>query len=407
MTIIYRVKSPTQLHHSDPLHVGRFYPNSLRSHKRTMDDRQDLILYLANMHAAAVKSGYPLGFCRIPMRLMNLRDWVYDYKTVFDHFFEIVEKGYSFADKFEVSVIVPKKLEEPIARRKLVYEPPPKPDVETVNSHVTVQQHLREQILERLIASGRLDLHAPVEWILSQSSIDFYFARSGKLQLRDTSVWPVCAIENWPSWLRESLFGPGIDIESAYTQFLIGHIRNAYVDRPHMVEMMFPDLIRSLEDKKEWRHEICTSVLGLVHTEENISLVKKICMSLANGSRISPGILIGGGGISITRDIIIQEVANTSVTNLTKIGERLSAISRQYAQARKLVCNLELGFSTSRANQKLVFSSYFQWEREARYKIWEKIGRHGIMVHDGIDGVPSQYLQDIPQLVKSLNIRLT
>lgn len=407
MTTIYRVKSAQRLHHSDPLHVDRFYPDRQRTHRRLMEARQDLILYLANMHAAAIKSGHPLGFCRIPMRLTTLREWVYDYKTVFDHFFDVVETGWYIGEKYEVSTIIPKKLDEPVTKRKLVYAPPPKPMLAetTTSSHVKVQQQHREAILTRLVASGRLDLLAPVEWILNHKELDFRFARSGKLQLRDTSVWPISAIENWPSWLRENLFGGGIDIESAYTQFLMEYIREAYADRPSLVQKFFPDLLRSLEDKQAWRREICEDILGLENNEMNINLVKKICMSLANGSRISPGIMLGG--ISVTKDIILDRIPDSSPTNLIRIGERLSHIAKQYNQARKLVCTIEIGLHPSRVNQKQVFSSYFEWEREARYKIWEKIGRHGIMVHDGIDGVPAEYLQDIPALVKSLNIRLT
>lgn len=405
MTTVYRVRSPDVLHHTDPLHVGRFYPNMERVHKGVMQERQDLILYLANIHAAAVKSGNPLGFCRIPMRLMTLRDWVYDYRTVFDHFFHVAEVGYNLGDKNEISIITPRKLVGEVTERRIIYSLPAAPTGETVSSTVYIQQGLRDIILQKLVASGRLDLYAPVEWILQFPVINFKFARSGKLQLRDTSVWPVSAVETWPAWLREDLFGPGIDIESAYTQFLIEHVRDAYSDRPHMVQMLFPDLLRSLEDKNAWRKEICCDILGFEHNDENIGIVKKICMSLANGSRISPAILLNG--ISITRDIIVDKIVDTAPTNLIRIGERLSRVSRQYAQARKLVCNMEIGMAPTRVNQKKVFSTYFRWEREARYKIWEKIDRHGVMVHDGIDGVPLRYLQDIPGLVKSLNIRLT
>ena len=405
MTTVYRVRSPEVLHHTDALHVGRFYPDVERVHKGKMQERQDLILYLANMHAAAVKSGYPLGLCQIPMRLMTLRDWVYDYKTVFDHFFQVVETGYNLGEKNEISTIIPKKLCEPGPERKIVYAPPPLPTCDTNISTVYIRSGSRDIILQRLAASGRLDLYAPVEWILQLPEVKFHFVRSGKLQLRDTSVWPVAAVETWPAWLREALFGPGIDIESAYTQFLIEHMRGAYADRPHMLKMLFPDLLRSLEDKQAWRREICCDILGLEHNDANIGVVKKICMSLANGSRISPAIMLTG--ISITKDIIVNKIDNTTQSNLIQIGERLARISRQYVQARKLVCTLQIGFAPTRTNQKKVFSSYFQWERAARYKIWEKIGRHGIMVHDGIDGVPMHYLQDIPSLVKSLNLRLT
>ncbi|WP_407306677.1 hypothetical protein [Acinetobacter sp.] len=413
MTTIYRVSSPEKLHPLDPLNVLRFYPDLTRHHSKKMQDRQDLILYLASIHRAAVKSGRPLGFCQIPLRLMSLRHWVYDYRTVFDYFFEVVQIGYNCGlDNNEISTVIPKKLPDdviaPIKARKLVYMPPPLPAGGVV-SKVFVRQHLKDEILSRLAASGRLDLHAPVVWLLDHptSEVNFYFVPSGKLQLRDTSVWPISAVETWPSWLREALFGEGIDIESAYTQFLMEHVREAYANNPVHLQLFFPDLLRSLSDKREWRREICVDILGLDYNDDNISIVKKICMSLANGSKISPGILIGHGSYSITRDIIINGVEDVSPMNLIRIGERLSAIAKQYSTARKVVCMSELGINPSRKNQKMVFSSYFEWEREARYKIWEAVGRHGIMVHDGIDGIPTEYLQDIPGLVKSLNIRLT
>lgn len=343
---------------------------------------------------------------------MSLREWVYDYKTVFDYFFEVVQAGYNCGDRHEISTVIPRKLEEadiaPIKARKLVYVPPPLPK-EGVVSKVYIQQHLKDKILDKLAASGRLDLHAPVEWLLSLESneVNFYFAPSGKLKLRDTSIWPISAVETWPSWLREALFGQGIDIDSAYTQFLMEHVREAYANQPGALNLFFPDLLRSLSDKQEWRKELCVDILGLEHNEENIGIVKKICMSLANGSKISPGILVGHSSYSITRDIIIKGVEDVSPVNLIRIGERLSNIAKQYSRARKIVCMVELGVNPSRANQKQVFSSYFEWERVARYRIWEAVGRHGIMVHDGIDGIPAEFLQDIPGLVKSLNIKLT
>lgn len=413
MTTIYRVSSPEKLHPLDPLNVLRFYPDLTRKHSRMMQDRQDLILYLASIHRAAIKDGRPLGFCRIPLRLMSLRDWVYDYRTVFDYFFEVVQMGYNCGlDNHEISTVIPKKLPDeviaPIKARKLMYLPPPLPAGGVV-SKVFIHQERKDEILERLTASGRLDLYAPVVWLLTHptSEVNFYFAPSGKLKLRDTSVWPINAVETWPSWLRESLFGEGIDIESAYTQFLMEHVHEAYANDPQHLQVFFPDLLRSLSDKKEWRREICVDILGLDYNDDNISIVKKICMSLANGSKISPGILIGQGSYSVTRDIIINGVEDVTPTNLIRIGERLSSIAKQYSRARKIVCMVELGINPSRVNQKQVFSSYFEWEREARYKIWEAVGRHGIMVHDGIDGIPTEYLQDIPSLVHNLNIRLT
>lgn len=406
MQQIYRVRSTEHLHPSDPLHVGHFYPDIQRHHFRKMEDRQGLILHLANIHAAALKSGMPLGLCRIPMRLMTLKKWVYDYKRVFDHFFTIVQHGYNLPDEHDISIVIPKKIETPVREAtRIVYAPDPKPKGNFVESTVYVRKHARNVILDRLAKSGRLDLIAPVEWILEMPLLKILFAPSGKLQQRDTSVWPVPALETWPSWLRVMLFGDGIDIESAYTQFLITNVREAYAAEPHQVERFFPDLISSLDKKHEWRTHISVDILGLPPTEENISLVKKICMSLANGSRISPAIMLSGR--SVTKDMILDRIENTTPSNILRIGTELEKIGRQYAHARKVVCNHCLRLNSTRANQKGVFLSYFKWEREARYKIWEAVGRHGIMVHDGIDGIPAEYLQDIPALVQSLNLKLS
>lgn len=374
-----------------------------------MADRQDLILYLASIHSAAVKSGRPLGFCRIPMRLMTLRDWVYDYRRVFDYFFSVASHGYNLGEKHEISVIIPKKLDtDHEAPRKLTYTPPPCPSEGSI-SKVHVHQDRAKSILALLVNTGRLDLSAPVEWLLTRptTEVNFYFSRAGRLQLRDTSTWPIAAIETWPKWLREELFGGGIDIESAYTQFLFNHIHQVYADRPHFVSLLFPDLVKCLEDKQNWRRELCTDLLGLEWNDDGEAMVKKICMSLANGSKISPAILMGSSPHSVTRNIVIQKVPDVSPSNLNRIGERLAAIAKQYSAARKLVCTQQLKLEPTRSNQKQVFKSYFEWEREARYQIWEAIGRHGIMVHDGIDGVPERYLADLPGLVERLNIKLT
>ena len=407
MTTIYKVEAPERISASHPLHVDRFYPDLTRRHRRLRNDRQELILYLAGIYEAATKSGYPHAFCRIPMRLTSLRDWVYDYKVVFDRFFDIAEIGFHFGDeKHDVSYIIPKPLAGQVADHKLRYKPPPRPDVGAV-SKVHIRQHAAAEIRSKLLLAGRFDLHAPVEWLLSQPEVNFHFVPCGKLKLRDTSVWPIPAIETWPAWLREELFGAGIDIESAYTQFLIEHIRDAYSGDEGLVRLLYPDLIRSLEDKKEWRREMCVDVLGLPYNEENIGVVKNICMSLANGSKVSPAILTAEASYSMTREIILDKVDNTSVSNLTRIGRRLATLGRQYSHAKKVVCNLDIGFAATKRNQKKVFATYFQWEREARYAIWNAVECHGIMVHDGIDGIPERYLQDIPALVKSLNLRMT
>jgi hypothetical protein len=410
---LYRVASKQPPHFSDPLHWAHFFPDKQRHHHGAMAKRQDLILYLANLHATASSSGMPLGMIEIPMRLMSLRDWVQDYRIVLDHFFEIRQLGYNFGDgNHDISILVPKALAnfgDKAASKAAVglkYVVPPRPDVGIV-SKVYIQQQNKEKILKRLADTSRLDLYSPVEFLLSIQEHNFYFAPSGKLQMRDTSTWPVQAVETWPSWLREDLFGAGVDIDSAYTQYIVDNLRLALASQPKLLALIYPDLIRSLEDKKAWRAELCTDVLGLELNETNLGTVKKLCMSLANGSRISPAILTGGRAFSVTADLVISTTDDVSLVNLTRIGKRLARISNQYSAARKTVCTWLLKTNPSRVNQKKVFSSYFEWERVARYAIWESCGQHGIMVHDGIDGIPEEYLKDIPRLMSELNIKIT
>lgn len=410
---IYRASLKQQINIHDPLHVKAFYPDLKRHHYKVMQDRQDLIFHLASLHAEAIKSKMPLNYCEIPMRLVALREWVYDFEVVFNYFFRVKKRGFNISnDNYEISVVVPRDIglitKEFILSHELSYEPPSLPN-DGVVSKVFVNRKNKDTILSKLKDRKRLDLSLPVKWLLNQPSdeVNFYFIPAGKLKQRDTSVWPICGIETWPAWLREDLFGAGVDIESAYTQFLIKSLNVIYADRQNIKKLLYYELYDSLENKKAWREDICKNVLGLEINDENISIVKKICMSLANGSRVSPAILVGFGGYSITKDIIINSVDNISSSNLEKIGARLKTISSQYLSARKAICLAELKLNPSKKNQKAVFANYFKWEREARYKIWEEIGRHGIMVHDGIDGVPAVYLDQLPNIIDRLDIKLT
>lgn len=410
MTTIYKVRASQDLHPSDPLHVGNFFPEVQRRHRAKMQDRQDLILYIAQLHATAIAhcaaSSKPRGFCEVPLRLMSLRDWVHDYRAVLDYFFEVKQAGFNFGDgAHEISILIPKNVEtvrEP-DRLGLHYVVPDQPDAATI-SKVYIQQQNADLIRDRLAQENRADLRVACEWLLTQTEVNFHFIRSGKLQQRDTSVWPVAAVETWPSWLREALFGGGIDIENAYTQFIVSHLRKAHT--PQQLLLLYPDLTRAVEDKVQWRHELCRAI-GLNCDEEGVGIVKKICMSLANGSRISPGILAGGRAFSVTADVVIKSTDDISIENLDRIGARLEAISKQYTRAKKSVCVVLLGLNPTRVNQKRVFGTYFEWERIARYAIWNAVGQHGVMVHDGIDGVPAEYRQNMEALIDKIGLKVT
>jgi hypothetical protein len=415
MTRPYKLSLRQPLPPDHPLHWARFWPNKQRLHRGRIEARQDLVLWLANLYHGAIRCGKPFGFCTIELRLMDLRDWVRDYRPALDHFFVTKQLGY-FVDEDTTTLTIleprrlpPEELEsvDEVADA-LQYTPPRRPE-NCVISKVLLRSGLnRQELVQRLLTSGRPELVPQLNWLLKQpSELNFHFSPSGKLQQRDTSVWPIPAIETWPGWLREELFGPGIDLDSAYIQFLLHSLRKVFKDRPQLLQILFPDLLRLLHDKEAFRKELCEQVLQRPYNDRYRSLIKQVIMSLANGSRISPTLLTSGTGFSLTVELIVEAAPEASVSDLTAIGERLKLIGDQFASAKKYVC-LELQkHAPNRANMKAVFSSYFSWERAARYALWEEIERHGIMVHDGIDGVPQKHLDRLPELIERLGLLLT
>ena len=129
-------------------------------------------------------------------------------------------------------------------------------------------------------------------------------------------------------------------------------------------------------------------------------------MAIANGSKIT-AVLLDSPSHSEAALITLELLAKVQNPNMLNVGNRLHSISCQFAAAKKIACLALLKNNPNRTNQKKVFKSYFEWEREARYAIWEKCDRHGLMIHDGIDGIPDQYLVDIPNMMESLQLRLT
>src|SRR5690606_29363262 len=94
-------------------------------------------------------------------------------------------------------------------------------------------------------------------------------------------------------------------------------------------------------------------------------------------------------------------------TDLARIGSRLSAITRQFSEARRDLCIYLLNEKPSRKNQKKIFKKYFLWEREARYKIWELTNFTGLALHDGLDGIIVDNPETFADTVfKKTNIRV-
>lgn len=416
MTRPYKLSTDRVLPPNHPLHWTRFWPNLQRLHRGRTEARQDLVLWLANLYHGAIRRGKPLGFCDVHVRLMDLREWVRDYKPALEYFFEVKQLGYHFDDdNMELTTLLPKKLDPSDLElidgtaAELRYEPPAIPEG-TVISKVYLRPSLDlKSLITRVLVHGRPEIVPQLTWLLKQgkTEFNFHFKRSGKLRLRDTSVWPISAIETWPGWLREELFGPGIDLDSAYVQFLLYHLKDAFSGRESLMHMLFPDLIRMLHDKENFRRELCTEVLQRPYNDKYRALIKQVLMSIANGSRISPTLLTNGSGFSLTAELIVDATPDATVSDLTKIGERLKRIADQFAAARKHACMAALKKAPNRKNVKAVFSEYFSWERKARYALWEACDRHGIMVHDGLDGMPKVYLDRISDLIENLDLRLT
>ena len=406
--IVYKVKTDTPVLPHDPLHVGNFYKDKQKFHKKSMDERQALILYLAKLHREAMQVKGPIGFKRIPICLTRLRKWVYDYRIAFDCFFDVVQLGYNIdSDNKELTIAIPKPISisgtPEVFNRKLFYEPPSLPNEGAV-SKVWIQFENADYIYQRLNEENRFDLKAPVDWLLNHPTreVNFWFVPSGQLKLRDTSIWPIHAIETWPGWLRVALFGEGVDIESAYSQYLIEKIRGIY--SVQQLDMYFPNLMDSLNNKKQWRLMLCDT-LKLPHNDESIKVVKNVCMGLANGSKISGQILAGTSNHSQIKETLLDAKNDYTVDELYSIGAFLGKVGREYSHARKIACLVETKKHPSKQNQKSVFRTYFQWERDARYRLWEAVGRKGIMVHDGIDGIPTHLHEKAIRAIMSVGIK--
>lgn len=415
MTRPYKLTS-NPISPNSPLHWTRFWPDLQRIHRGRVEARQDLILWLCNAWIGAVDSSekLPYGFRAIQMRLSDLRDMVRDYQNVFNVFFTVRQKGFNISEeKHEVSTVIPNKLHPTLEQavrlsaKHLRFIPPVLPEDDTVISKVYLQPTIdRATIVDRVLQAGRPELVPQLLWLLGLKSpeINFHFVPSGKLQQRDTSVWPIAAIETWPGWLREELFGPGIDLDAAYIQFLMQYVRALGSDTR---KLLFPDFERLIDDKENFRRELCEQVLKIPYDVDGKTLVKQIIMSLANGSKISPRLLICGSGFSAAADLILGSLPEVSQEHLDRVGARLKRLSDQFDAARKYAAIEIHGVAPTRATVKTVFTHYFVWERQARYALWEAVGRHGIMVHDGLDGVPREYLDRVDELVSQLNLKLT
>jgi hypothetical protein len=397
MLTFHAVEIEQDLFREHPLYVGNFFQLK-RMWWRKRKQRQGLIISIAvAWYRLTRKNVLAPGFINEEIFITSLTKQVSDAKVILERFFEITRIGYNFgALNKSPTLISPKKLNQEMIDAiesiiNVIHFRPGAPPIGEKYTQSLVEVDLTSElsVMSKLRTTGREDLIPAVTWLFQQDSpITFYFERAGALQERDKSIWPIRAIELWPGWLRTALFGTVIDIENSYCQFIVKQLEKKYEKRPHVLDMKYSDLLRFDRDKQNFREEL-RELLKLPPNDEGISVIKKLIMSLANGSNATPALMIGGSGRSEAVRIVRESSPDLLPSELKEIGERLAKITKQFKRAKRDLCIFLLNAEPSRANQRKIFQMYFKWERESRYAIWDAIGRTGLHLHDGLDGVIS------------------
>jgi len=411
MLSFHPVQINRDLNREDPLYVGHYFDLKGMWWKKRKQ-RQGLVISIALGWYRLVKhqSSAP-GFIEEETFITNLTRQVNDAKVILEHFFEIKRTGFSFTNGVKSPTIIsPKKLNKKFFRsieglmNEVQFDPGPAPiDKKLTITAVPIIRKNASAIKAKLKTEKREDLLAAVCWLLDRDTVDFFYKPSGKLQARDTSVWPIRAIELWPGWLRRELFGTIVDIENAYVQFMVQKLEKKYEHNARRMELKYPDLLRAHRDKQAFREELCRDVLRLPVTDENISTVKHLIMSLANGSNATPLLMVNGFGHSEAVRIVHEACPHLATAELLEVGARLSVIAKQFMAAKRALCIFLLKAKPTRDNQKKIFRMYFEWERESRYKIWEMVGFTGVNTHDGLDGIIITNPETFPEEVWKLH----
>lgn len=407
MLSVYPVDVSRELDRSNPLFVGHFFPlQGMWWRKRKQ--RQGLIISMALAWSRLVKKNKSNpGFIEEEILITHLTKQVKDARVILEHFFTVKRIGFNYGDsKKSPTIIAPKRLNKKTRDaiesiiNEVHFDPGLPPKGNYTVSKVFIRKPNRSEVIARLTETQRDDLIPPVSWLLDQTSpLEFYFEAAGNLKARDKSVWPIRSVELWPSWLRSELFGTVVDLENAYNQFLMSKLREKYKDNHIKLEMRYPDLLLAYTDKQLFRETLCTDFLRLPVDDDGLSVIKKLLMSLANGSNVTPGLLASASSRSEAVRIILENCPHLSPTELIAAGRRLSSIAKQFAAAKRELCLYLLKQRPTRQNQKQIFKLYFEWEREARYKIWKLANWTGLALHDGLDGImvdsPQTFAQEV------------
>ena len=391
----------------DPLYVGHFFELEGMWWKKRRQ-RQELIYSVAVTWARLVKRQISApGMLIEELMMTQLTNKVRDARVIVEKFFKINKLGFNLGDgNHSLSSVSPRKLPraymDSVDRliKKVVYNPGLPPTTKYfVKSMVSVRLDQFASIKKKLHIERRDDLLPMVVWLFEQvGPIPFYFRPAGKLQARDTSMWPIKAIETWPGWLRKDLFGTTADIENAFCQFILSHLEAKHAGKQQLLLLKYPDIVKAAYNKKEFREMICRDVLLLPPHKDNINVVKKLIMALANGSNASAGLMTSDSRSQAVK-IVKQYSPDLMPSQQIRAGDRLSHIAKQFRNAKRELCIYLFKEPPTRDNQKKIFQEYFKWEKDARYKIWEMAGYTGVNAHDGLDGInipnPSEFSAEV------------
>ena len=377
-----------------PLHVSNFFNRSIRTHNTAA--KQSLIISIAYAWQKLIKTSRSCaGFIEEEVFITTLRNYDLHAKHILMCFFDITQLGYNFGGALtSPTKIRPKRLNAVIESAikdvsQNVSFIPEDIDCTATKSRVAVQVQNSSKIFHWLEDNDKQELIPAVNFLLQQDELEFGFTDSGKLKQRETSVGPIKNIELWPGELRKLLFGRSIDIENAFTQFLFKKLNNIFSSDTGLLERLFPELSALFLNKEQFRVDFCQNVLKLSPSEESIKKVKKIIMSIANGSTISPAIIQNGMEYSVSAQLIKQSNPELSIEELRYAAAYLQKLANQFNDAKNHICIADMKIAQTRKNKKKVFASYFEWERRIRREIWNLCGQTGLMLHDGIDGIIS------------------
>ena len=227
------------------------------------------------------------------------------------------------------------------------------------------------KLIDDLLIADALDLVQIVEWMKSNPQTPMIFVPSGELKLRHTSRWPIRNIEGWPSWVRQRIFKSFVDIKSAYLQFIVNALET---EIGMMLDRYFPNILNLWYDQ----NSIIAEIASVLNVDQDIhrKKIKSIIMSLAMGSAVSTKMILNAPKRSSICSSVVEICPFITESQANELTSILKPLMTEFKSARG-ICDISM-------------PTYFSWEHEKRMILWEYCSRTGVMMHDGLDGIPDE-----------------